>query len=135
MIEYADEAIDFVGERIGFRPYPAHGVAIFHDEEIVGGLVYWRFQYEYGQLCDVELSMALDRPQSMTRRVLDMMTRYPFAGLGSERLTARIAVTNQRSARLARRIGMVEEGLIRRGRFVDHRLFGMLKGEWHERST
>jgi ribosomal-protein-serine acetyltransferase len=69
----------------------------------------------------------------MTRSCL-VLIRYAFREMKLHRLTIRCAVENQRSRRLAERLGFRHEGIIREtewlsGRFVDHALYGLLESE------
>lgn len=130
MIVADDSAVDWLAERLGFRPNPARGLAIRYNGRIVGAVAYWRFQYEWEELTDLEGSMVFTRPASFTRGVAQAILSYPFDQLQSERMTARVAVDNPRSDRLVRWLGFTHEGTVRRGRFPDHRIYGLLRSEY-----
>jgi ribosomal-protein-serine acetyltransferase len=58
-----------------------------------------------------------------------------FGPLGLNRVELRCAAGNERSARVAERLGFVREGLLRQdeclhGAFVDHHVYGLLKAEF-----
>jgi ribosomal-protein-serine acetyltransferase len=62
-----------------------------------------------------------------------------FGPLGLERVSLHTDPANERSRAVARRLGFVEEGIIRQGTAFasgrrDELLFGLLAEEWHKRS-
>ena len=63
-----------------------------------------------------------------------------FGPLGLERVSLHTDPSNERSRAVARRLGFVEEGLLRQGTaFPDERrdelVYGLLAEEWHKRSA
>jgi ribosomal-protein-serine acetyltransferase len=59
-----------------------------------------------------------------------------FRGYGLHRIEIRCGTGNERSAAIPRRLGFTEEGLLREAewvhdRWVDLRLFSMLRQDWH----
>ncbi len=60
---------------------------------------------------------------------------HGFGPMGLHRVEALVAHGNERSVRLLKRFGFQQEGLLRdyfclNGRFYDHYLFSLLRGEW-----
>ncbi len=60
---------------------------------------------------------------------------HGFGPMGLHRVEALVAVGNEPSVRLLKRFGFQQEGLLRdyfflNGRFYDHYLFSLLRGEW-----
>lgn len=117
-------------KKYGYDYNPARFIGIEFNKKLVGALVYWRFQYEES-LVDTELTFILERPQSFTKSLRYLMLAYPFDQLGSERVTARIGIRNQSSLKIAENIGFKIEGYIRRGKYEDQYLLGVLKDEFH----
>lgn len=71
----------------------------------------------------------------MTRACRAMITEG-FRNYGLHRLEIRCGTGNARSAAIARRLGFIEEGILREAewvqdRWVDLRVFGMLRRDWH----
>ena len=61
--------------------------------------------------------------------------KYGFESLNLNRIDCRIMAHNQPIQKLVRRVGMIEEGTVRDalykdGRYVDIKLFSLLKGDW-----
>lgn len=134
MITVDQEAVaEWVAKRAEDPPDPATYIGMARDGKIVGAIVFWHFQYENGELCELEFAMWVDDPHCFTRGVLKAGLRYAFGKLQAERLTARIAVNNHRSLRLAKWTGFQKEGYIRRGRFTDHWLLGLTRQDYERR--
>jgi ribosomal-protein-alanine N-acetyltransferase len=125
----ADEAADHVyfairartGERIvglvHLRVEPAHRR---------GGIGYWVAPEHRDHGYATEASAAV--------------VRYAFERLGLNRVTAEVIASNAASQRVATKLGMRIERTRRQhvrrsGAFEDVHLFGILRGEWAQRST
>ncbi len=75
----------------------------------------------------------------MTGAVRTMVTEG-FQNFGLHRIEIRCATGNQKSCAIPRRLGFVEEGILREAerlgdRWVDLRVFSMLEGDWDGTST
>lgn len=87
---------------------------------------------------EMELAYALARPrwgQGIVSEAAALMRDFAFAHFPVERLMARCAVENVGSAKIMARIGMRHEGthrhvVFRRGSFVDHHVYAILREEW-----
>jgi RimJ/RimL family protein N-acetyltransferase len=74
------------------------------------------------------------------KSVLRDMLRYAFDSLGMHRVWAVVARGNERSERLVRRAGLVQEGVMREtiligGKFVDLLCYSMLEDEYISHSA
>ena len=75
------------------------------------------------------------RGQGLAGEASRLLLRFAFGTLGLHRVFLQVNVTNQSAIHLYRRLGFVEEGLLRAavfadGRFVDRLLFSMLSHEF-----
>lgn len=73
--------------------------------------------------------------KGLVTRAARELVRHAFEVYGSNRVEIRCATGNLRSQAVARRLGFTEEGTLREcewlyDRFVDHRVFSMLRSEW-----
>jgi RimJ/RimL family protein N-acetyltransferase len=91
---------------------------------LIGGVVYNDLY-----ACDISMSFA-GEGNWLTRRFLRAMFAYPFLQLGVKRVTGHVAVDNEKSLRLAARLGGKREGLMREASpSGDVVFFGMLRSE------
>ncbi len=86
--------------------------------------------------CDLGYSLAADRQgHGLMSEAVAAAIRYAFAELGLHRVKAAYLPTNERSARLLRRLGFVVEGYARdylliQGRWQDQVLVGLTNPDW-----
>lgn len=79
---------------------------------------------------DIEISVAHDNQGIASRELMREVLRYVFAQSNCLRCTARIAEDNQKSIKLAERLGFKAEGRLRRGfGNRDALLFGLLRDD------
>ena len=69
-----------------------------------------------------------------------LVVEFGFETLGVHRLEARAAVRNGRGNGALRKIGAVQEGVLRRsflrsGEYLDQALWSILRDEWQQRQT
>ncbi|HVL32344.1 MAG TPA: GNAT family protein [Actinomycetota bacterium] len=81
---------------------------------------------------------ALEWGQGFGTEAASAMLEFGFSELGLHRLEATIRVDNERSLRIARRLGMILEGRLRdyfweEGKRADAYLYSILAPEWHAR--
>jgi ribosomal-protein-serine acetyltransferase len=79
-----------------------------------------------------------DEGRGLTSRAVAAVLDHAFGALGLERVALHTDPANERSRALARRLGFVEEGLLRQGlAFPDGRrdeaVYGLLASEWSRR--
>ena len=78
--------------------------------------------------------------QGLVTRAAAALLDQAFGPLGLERVSLHTDPSNERSRAVARRLGFVEDGLLRQGTaFPDDRrdelVYGLLAEEWHKRSA
>jgi len=78
--------------------------------------------------------------RGLASRAVTAVLDHGFGALGIERITLHTDPANERSRALARRLGFVEEGLLRQGlAFPDQRrdeaVYGLLAREWRQRPS
>ena len=78
--------------------------------------------------------------RGLASRAVAAVLDHAFGALGIERVSLHTEPANQRSRALARRLGFVEEGLLRQGlAFPDGRrdevVYGLLASEWRDASA
>jgi [ribosomal protein S5]-alanine N-acetyltransferase len=86
-----------------------------------------------------EISFALSRHywgQGLMTEALTEVIHFGFAVLGLNRIEARCKVENAASARVMEKSGMTFEGILRetsfsKGRFLDLKMYSILRREWH----
>ena len=69
-------------------------------------------------------------------KALELFINYAFNDLGLNKIEIKVAEENLRSRKLPEKYGFKEEGIIRDAewlneRYVNHVMYGLLKGEWH----
>lgn len=75
------------------------------------------------------------------RVAADLVLKFAFGRIGTHRLEARVAVPNGRGNAAMRKIGAVQEGVLRRslvcdGQYVDQTLWSILEEDWrHSQET
>jgi ribosomal-protein-alanine N-acetyltransferase len=103
------------------------------DGEPIGTCGYHRWSRQHRK---AEIGYDLGPPwqrQGYMGEALGAMLRHGFGPMGLHRVEAMVAVANERSAGLLRRLGFAREGLLRDssfsgGRFHDHELYALLAG-------
>ncbi len=105
-------------------------------EVVVGGLSFNSIVRGAAQYCDLGYLLAAERQgQGLMSEAVAAAIRYAFADLGLHRVKAAYLPTNERSARLLRRLGFVVEGYARdylliQGRSQDQVLVGVTNPDW-----
>lgn len=87
-----------------------------------------------------EIGYVMARPywgQGLMTEALREVLRFGFDALGLNRIQARCKVENAASARVMEKTGMTFEGVLRessfsKGRFLDLKLYSILRREWEE---
>lgn len=105
------------------------------DDVLVGGLTLTNVRRGVSQTCSLgywmgEVHAGKGHMSAAVSAVLD----YAFGPLGFRRMEAACVPTNGPSVRLLERVGFRREGLAREylcidGRWMDHALYGVLKGD------
>ena len=111
---------------------PCQAIGFLKNREPVAGVVYYKQHRLSDNASDIFAAIAAE-PQSgwANRSVLNLMFAYPFLQLDCARITVVVAEGNERSAKLAKKLGFRREGVLRRGwnGKTNALVFGMLKSE------
>ena len=108
-------------------------------EVLIGGISLNNIVRGAAHYCDLGYSLAEDRQgQGLMSEAVAAPIRYAFADLRLHRVNAAYLPTNERSARLLRRLGFVVEGYARdylliQGRWQDQVLAGLTNPQWQDR--
>jgi ribosomal-protein-serine acetyltransferase len=75
--------------------------------------------------------------QGLVTKACGALIRYSFSELELNRLELQCAIDNERSRKVAERLGFTQEGILRQawwtgGRFVDLVVYGLLGSEWQK---
>ncbi len=108
-------------------------------EVVIGGLSLNTIVRGAAHYCDLGYLLAAERQgQGLMSEAVAAAIRYAFENLGLHRVKAAYLPTNERSARLLRRLGFVVEGYARdylliQGRWQDQILVGLTNPNWRTR--
>lgn len=128
----ADELVaEWMGQRFGsgkaHPPYVALGIVDDAETKLLGGCLFFNAEKR-----DIQFSVVMAPGCAWKVRAIARVYGYVFNQLGTERITAMIALKNARSIKLAEGIGFVREGVKRRaapdGGHVG--VFGLLKKDF-----
>src|SRR5690606_4383510 len=108
-------------------------LALKESGELIGTCGYHRWSRQHHK---AEIGYDLSpqwQGRGYMREAVAVMLQHGFSAMGLRRVEALVAVANERSANLLRRLGFVREGLLREssysgGRFHDHELYALLGG-------
>lgn len=125
-IIFGPSVIEWVGSKLDHQfEGELLGLGLKRDDRFVAGVVYHDRKFH-----DVHASVVAT-PGGFTRKYLRAIFHYPFNQLGVNRITVTIKKSNEKSIRLAIRLGFTLEGLIRKGFHdgEDMLIFGLLREE------
>jgi ribosomal-protein-alanine N-acetyltransferase len=134
-IEQAYELIDFFDESFELERAIRWGITRKSDGLLVGTCGYvWLRTYRG------EIGYELARPywrQGIMTEAVDAIVDFGFRELGLNRIEALTMVDNAASVALLRKVGFVQEGILRqhdyfKGKFHDMRLFALLRDDYYE---
>lgn len=113
---------------------PARRLLIVEDEAGPLGFVQFSDVIENG-IADWGFYARPDAPKGTGRRLGTAALNHAFADLGLHKVCGQAISTNEASIAMHRRLGFVEEGILREQKYVNgtyHSLicFGLLKREW-----
>ncbi|WP_220193682.1 GNAT family N-acetyltransferase [Ktedonospora formicarum] len=118
----------------------AASYAILHQGKLIGNINFHPINWQHGR---AEIGYMLDSAHEghgiMTLACQTLLT-IAFDDLQLNKVEIRCATGNTRSCAIPRRLGFVEEGVLRHAEllydhYIDHRLFGMLASEWRARQA
>lgn len=120
----------WVNERCGSMRLPSGSyvaIGALEDKELIAGILFFDQQDN-----DLMMALALDSAaMAKPWRIAEVM-KYPFINLNMKRVSAEIAMSNDRCVRIAQGIGFKQEG-IKRGAADDGGdlgVFGLLRDEF-----
>ena len=123
---HTPEVSMWAASRIGTDTFGAcEAVGVLRDEKPIAAVVWHAYRHPM-----IEVSFAADRPDWATRGLLKELFAYPFGQLGILRINAVIDSSNEKAARLLKKLGFklmctLEEG----GESGDVDLYSMHKRE------
>jgi ribosomal-protein-alanine N-acetyltransferase len=107
------------------------------ENKVIGDCGYLRFSPSNHS---VELGCVLNRTywgRGLMNEAIRELLRFAYDEMRVHRIEAHCEVENERSARLLNRLGFTLEGVcrdyeLRKGRFIDMKIFSLLELEWRE---
>ena len=118
------------GERIRWA------IARKTDDAVIGSCGYVHWNHE-ARRAEIGYDLHPDEQgRGLMQEALTAMLAFGFGRMALNRVEALVVPENEPSLRLLRRLGFLEEGLLRdygfwKGRFHDLRLFSLLKKDWN----
>ena len=130
----ADEWLALVAKITQQQGRPVHWAVRSADAALIGGCGFDGFQV--GKSHRAEIGYWLAKPfwgRGIMTAVVKRVCQHAFDGLGLAKVTAHVFSHNSASARVLEKCGFQEEGYLRKhyvkdGKFIDARLFALLKG-------
>lgn len=127
------KTIEFVSERTGVEPQsfqPGRGLAVLNGSDIVAGVVF----HEYRKMAHgarMALSVAVDDPKCVTKRLLRTVFAIPFEDADVVRLEAETTADNEKCRKFVEKLGFTLEGRLRKAYdgVQDVLCYSMLKTE------
>jgi hypothetical protein len=131
IMTHGQHVIDFVqkliSEKVGFES-PV-GMGVMSDEgDMLLGVVLDNYRVESNSIC---ASIAINDTKVLTKSIIKALFHTAFIKIGVDRITCMIEHDNYKSNSLTRRLGFIQEGVMRKASFnkKDLVVYGMLKGE------
>ncbi len=124
-------AVESVSESVSFFS------VVTVEDELVGEALLWGID-THNRSAHVGLAFLPSfRGRGFGAEVLQLLCRYGFEVRGLNRLQLETKPTNDPMIRAAKKVGFVEEGVLRQaswslGSFEDALIMGLLAEEWHE---
>lgn len=122
----ADETVcEFVSNLIGEK-ISGRAIGVVSNGAIVGGVTYSQYTGT-----DMRCCFAGSSPKWLSRDTLRQFFSYPFEQIGCARISVLVGVNNERSLKVVRGLGFIQEGVIRKAMDdgSDGILLGILKEE------
>jgi RimJ/RimL family protein N-acetyltransferase len=131
----ADERLALVARVTGQQGRPVQFAVRSADDALIGGCGFDDFQV--GKSHRAEVGYWLAKPlwgRGIMTAVVQRLCRHAFEEYGLAKITAHVFSHNPASARVLEKCGFHEEGFLRKhflkdGKFIDARLFALLKGD------
>lgn len=131
----ADEWLALVAKVAKQQGRPVHWAIRSADDALIGGCGFEGFQV--GKTHRAEVGYWLAKPfwgRGIMTAVVQRLCKHAFEGFGLVKITAHVFTHNPASVRVLEKCGFQQEGFLRKhflkdGRFIDAKLFALLKGE------
>lgn len=129
--QFIEKALEKYGRDDGFE------AGIWDGDKLAGSIGYHFFDRTHNT---TEIGYWIDQHyagQGLVTQACNRLIRHAFVDQGINRLEIRCAVANERSAAVAKRLGMQLEGTLRQefksgSDYFDMYIFSLLKGEWQD---
>jgi len=131
----AEEWLAVVAKTTQQQGRPVHWAIRNAEDHLIGACGFNDFQM--GKSHRAEIGYLLAKPywnQGIMTAVVQMACQYAFEEFGLVKITAQVRSENMASARVLEKCGFEQEGYFRKhfpkdGKFIDVRLFALLKGD------
>ena len=137
MKEFQKYILDIWEQNTGLR----WGIELKGKPDLIGSAGLYKWEAEPHRRAEIgyDLNPAYWGKGYMSE-ALEAVVEYGFEVMNLNRITLLALAYNDHSCRLARRLGFVEEGVMREntfvdGRFVDDVFFALLRSDWDKRGT
>jgi ribosomal-protein-serine acetyltransferase len=135
-IQRRDDTATFIRHAIeGFARGDSLTTAIEYQGELVGVIGYNRIDQSLGKVTLGYWLAERWQGNGIIGRACRALIHHAFEEMGMEKAEISAALDNEASRAVCERLGMRQEGIVRRAerlgdRVVDHALYGLLRDEW-----
>jgi len=115
------------------------GITLKKDSRVIGSAGFYKWENEPHRKAEMGYDLNPTHwGKGIMTEALGAIISYGFDEMNLNRITIFVISENERSVKLARRLGFVKEGVIREseffdGRFIDDVMFSILKSDWRRR--
>ena len=122
----------YTAHKLGNISGDAVGIGVCHKDVLVCACLYFNHSYKNS---DIEMSLVSDEPRIFTTEALKGFLGYPFNQIRCNRITAKVEAKNTVCRRLLKKIGFVEEGVLREAsQGNDLVIYGLLRSDYRYRT-
>ncbi|CAB4155364.1 RimL Acetyltransferases, including N-acetylases of ribosomal proteins [uncultured Caudovirales phage] len=111
-INQRQEYFDYMNKLLDAEYLPENSIvfaSLDEDGNILGGVLFSQFTRN-----NCEVTCASSSPRFLNRNFMDVFFHYAFITAGKARVNAIVDVDNEKSKVLCRKIGFIEEGVLKR---------------------
>ena len=112
------------------------GITLKDSNELIGSCGFYKWEKDPHRKAEIGYDLSPAHwGEGIMREALQAIIRYGFEKMDLNRITLLVISYNDRSIRLAERLGFVKEGVMREsaffdGRFIDDVLYSLLRSDW-----